>query len=184
MIRRISTLICIVLTLPSTVYAVSAPTQLFGRSIVLSWRESRVRKTIGDNQFSHAQVGRENSIYFSSAGRVFNREVSSEQGTSAAATEQVPDSTRSSRGNPQSAHFEGRTLLVDTEFVSGARRVIIEFDEGFRTCNAKIIYGKNGGAKPIITNSLRHPGLQYEHQSVEVQNLSCAIKDVNVFGGQ
>jgi hypothetical protein len=185
MFRRISTVVCLFLTLPGAVYGAAAPRQLFGRSIVVSWSESQSRRISGDSQFSHAQVRRDDSVYISSAGRAFNRGSSREPGTSTASTELAPDSAKNTRGSFQSVHFEGRTLFVDTELASGARRVIIDFDDAFQTCNARIVYGKEGGgAKPVVTNSARHPGLQYEHQSVEIQNLSCVIKDGNVFGGQ
>ena len=149
----------------------------------MSWSQSLVVKRSDESQPRSTRGGGEDSIYISSAGRVFEI-IRSIRRSSVASSEQAPGSTKDSFGAPQAAHFEGRTLLVDTRFVSGARRIVIDFDDAFQTCNAKVIHGKEAGAKPVITMSWRHPGVLRELKSIEVQNLSCAIKDGNVFGGQ
>jgi hypothetical protein len=179
---RIATLFCILLMVPDTVHGASAPRQLFGRSVVLSWSEHQVAKFSDENRIRSAQVAVYDSVYISDKGRVFSEMARKNRG-SLVAHDQAPDSSKDSSGSSQSARFEGGALVVDTKFLSGAMRVVVDFDEGFKTCNAKVIHGKEDG-KTMKWASWRHPGRLREVQSIEVTNLSCAVKEGNVLGGQ
>jgi hypothetical protein len=67
------------------------------------------------------------------------------------------------------------------EFERGARRVVIDFDGTFSTCQGKVMQGKESGK-----NKMRQVGLNnqpVEVQSVSVSGVSCAIKEGNALGG-
>jgi hypothetical protein len=72
--------------------------------------------------------------------------------------------------------FQGRSIFVYRENVSGARRIAIDFDGA--GCKATVIYGRQGG-KNI---ELQHQGRgQVEISSIQVGTVSCSIRDGNVF---
>ena len=80
-------------------------------------------------------------------------------------------------------HFEGGALLVDNPLIAGARRVSITFDVGYGSCNARVIFGREGGTGPIRQRSVLS-GRRFEVVSIQTSAPSCSIMSGNVFGGQ
>ena len=182
MIRIILRFLLLFLGSADVVYGAGAPKELFGKSVVVSWSENLVAKYSDQVDFQSTHTIVYDSIYISSTGRVFSQTIRRKR-RSSVAREQSPGSSKDSSGSPQSAHFEGSTLMVDTKLVSGALRVTIDFASGFDTCNAKVIHGKENGQE-LKWVSWRRPAALREAQSVEVQGLTCAMKQGNVFDAQ
>src|SRR5258708_1144824 len=64
--------------------AASAPTQLYGKSIRVTWSETRVQRNVGEANFRSVNASHELSVYISSAGRVFSKfQASTRRGTGA-----------------------------------------------------------------------------------------------------
>ena len=64
---------------------------------------------------------------------------------------------------------------------SGATRLAMDFDPGFRSCVPTFTYGKEDGA-PIVWRGV--DDVAYEVISNTVVSSSCEIKDGNLFAGR
>jgi hypothetical protein len=51
----------------------SAPSQLKGKSVALSWTENRIQRSEGHPEFRSVTINMEMAVYVSTEGRVFNR---------------------------------------------------------------------------------------------------------------
>jgi hypothetical protein len=75
-------------------------------------------------------------------------------------------------------NFEGRSVVLYTQFQSGARRITIELDTAGTNCKATVVHGRERGQ-----NIVRRTGVgRAEVISTEVSAVSCSIKEGNVFG--
>lgn len=79
-----------------------------------------------------------------------------------------------------STEFAGHSLIVTSVFESGARRISLEFDDRFTSCQAKVLYGKQAGHSAMrLTNTFR--GQTVEVAAVEISGVTCAVRKGNVF---
>ena len=168
------------LALPPAVSATAAaaPSQLFGKSIVITWSETRTQRNVGEADFRQVNASHNLSVYVSSAGRIFNRLTNTtRRGTGA--TEQVAGS----QGARRVPSFRGKSMEMFAPFQSGGmRHVTVEFDAAFNSCSAQVTYAK----PPGTTSSIAHSPITkrlIEFQSVTPGAASCAIQSGNVFGG-
>jgi hypothetical protein len=94
-----------------------------------------------------------------------------------ASAEQGPGNGAAKVGN---VDFAGHSLIMTSVFESGARRISIEFDDRFTSCQAKVIYGKEAGH-----NTMRHTsmfnGQTVEIGAIQLGGVACSIRDGNMF---
>ncbi|HMA72554.1 MAG TPA: hypothetical protein VKP67_13860 [Xanthobacteraceae bacterium] len=174
------------------------PAPLLGKSVIVSWITNRQQKFEGTDEVAFRSRGSTLSIYISTAGRAFSTEMvvrpaggggrgggRGRGGGAGPTTEstQAPDESRNSTGGTRVVHFDGGALLVDNPLIAGARRVSITFDAGYGSCNARVIFGREGGTGPIRQRSILS-GRRFEVISVQTSAPSCAVRPGNVFGGQ
>jgi hypothetical protein len=161
--------------------AAQAPAQARGKSVLVSWSEDRAAKNIGDTRMRYVRSFHTLVVYVSTAGRVFNRYsagVRTFTGYRTGANEQVAGSA----GGGRSAHFEGRTLLIQNAMPGGGgRRISISFDDKFSSCTASVINGLAPGEtksvrRSVITHSL------YELYSSKPGDVTCETQIGNAFG--
>jgi hypothetical protein len=155
--------------------AIAAPKELYGKSIVVSWTEDRIQRASDQTQFQSMTVAGKFSAYVSSQGRIFSRNTM-QVGRRVGSAERVGD-----EGNSH-VSFAGRSLVAVQMSEHGARRIVVEFDLGFTSCTAEVIRGKETGAASLTANSLIRSGIKVEIQSVKTSNVSCSMRDGNVFG--
>src|SRR5215470_12376663 len=78
--RRISMLkisaatLLILAIVPTGARAAPASAALLGKSVVLTWSETRLQRRLGDQNFRSVNASHNLSMYISSAGRVFVRQ--------------------------------------------------------------------------------------------------------------
>ena len=153
-----------------------APMALRGKSAIVSWSEERAVKRRGAENLRQVRSSHTLQAYISSTGRVFNRYSATGPGGRTGASEQVagsPDARRQAR-------FEGRSLLVENRFKSGARRIAITFDERFASCTATVINGlAQGETKSIRTSVITKQ--EYELYSAKTGPATCEVRNGNVF---
>jgi len=175
------------------------PAPLLGKSVIVSWVTNRQQKFEGTDEVAFRSRGSTLSIYISTAGRAFSKELvvrpgggggrgggrGGRGGGAGPTTEstQAPDESRNSTGGTRVVHFERGALLVDNPLIAGARRVSITFDAAYNSCNARVIFGREGGTGPIRQRSILS-GRRFEVISVQTSAPSCAVRPGNVFGGQ
>ena len=157
--------------------AAAAPAGLIGKSVVMSWTETRVQRPAGEVNWRSVNVSHTLSVYISSAGRVFSKfSATTRRGTGD--NEQV-----SGQGGNRVPSFSGNTMTIVAAQQGIARHIAAEFSGDFSTCTASVIRGKESGAasgfaKSVIT------GQRIEIQSVTTSGASCSVRAGNVFGGE
>jgi len=168
-------------TLAAASAAAEVPRQLYGKSVAVSWTETRSQRFVGEGTgFRTVTPNFQISIYFSTAGRSFSRIAASSRGGGGSLDNIGPKGV-STTGGLRLAQFHGNSLVGSAEFRGGARRVAVNFDSGFDSCSAQVIIGKQVGARTMVMRLL---GSQrnVEIESASAGPASCSIRNGNVFG--
>lgn len=155
----------------------AAPAQLSGKSIIVSWSETRVQRGVGEINWRSVNASHSLSVYISSAGRVFSR-FSATTRRGSGSNEQV-----SGGGGSRVPSFSGNSMTIVAPSQGMARRIAVEFGDGFSSCTASVIRGKESGASSGFGTSLI-TGQRIETQSVTTSGASCSLRAGNVFGGE
>jgi hypothetical protein len=166
--------------LASQSYAASAPEQLKGKSIVVSWTESRQQKNVGWNNFRTVNASHQLSIYISTKGRVFSRQTNSTR-AGTGSTEQVAGEGGGGPYSTRTPSFGGQSMTVIGENKGGARRAVIDFDASFTSCKAKASTAFEAGKTSVSFSPITHQ--RVEIKSVITSGESCSIQSGNVLGG-
>jgi hypothetical protein len=166
--------------------AIAAPQQLYGKSVVISWREDRQQRVGGDDQIRPVGVSAEMRVYVSEAGRAFSRLtmlVMNKHGHLKSGNADAVDGVGSGpKGNfARTVNFNGATMIVgQPRGAGGAQQVLVRFDSGFQTCSAQVIVGRSSKSGSISTTSLIN-GQHVEIFSVAASGESCHVQSGNVF---
>jgi hypothetical protein len=120
------------LVFPMKAKAADFPSQLWGRSIIVSLSVN------GGNQPS--SVDSQLIVYISGAGRTFGRMTAG--GARSALSE--PGRIDSIVSTTISVYFEKGALLADAKMISGAISFAIAFDPMYATCTARAIFEGDG----------------------------------------
>jgi hypothetical protein len=165
----------------------AAPAALLNKSITVTWSESRDMKDV-DNRASHRVVHRTMGIYVSSTGRMFMQKsavavVRNSRWTAQSASSHGPGGSIKTSNAQAHAGRElrivGRSLVETVKFDSGARRVEIKFDDGFRACSVHVVYGKEGNT-PIVSRGMTTR--LHAVTSLDIGAQTCSVRDGNMFG--
>ena len=162
--------------------AIAAPAQLYGKSVVVTWTEERDQRVKGDELVRNVGRNGQFSVYLSAGGRPFSRMSYSFARARGGAKSGSKDAVggESSGGN-RSVVFQGNALSVGMSMSGGARRILVNFDNGFQSCNAQVLTGKAEGADRIHAKSMIG-GHHVEILSVKTGPASCRVQEGNVFG--
>jgi hypothetical protein len=160
--------------------AIAVPAGLLGKSVIISFSTNWVVTLDGDSHTTHLNASHQISVYMSRAGRAFSK-VSSVARGFRGLTSYGRDTERAPGDKNANVHFEGGTLLVDFKLGSGARRIVVTFDDRYSGCSARVLHGKEKGTPMRNVNLAGRP--QTIH-SIEAVSPSCSIKDGNVFATQ
>jgi hypothetical protein len=170
-------LLCLTATMFHATSTPAAPAQLQGKSIVVSWTEQRAQKPVGAAHLRSVSVALSFTVYVSTVGRVFTR-VGNVLGT----RDQV-----GSRGGPASTRhiqFQARGFTTTAMLGGGARRIVVDFGEGYGTCSARVIVAKEAGSSVIVAPHIAGKGTKIEIHSVTTGGATCSIRSGNVFAGE
>jgi hypothetical protein len=181
---RISAFLFFSVALPGTV-AAAIPTQLYGKSVVISIDDARTTRHVGEDKATSINESYTFSIYVSTAGRTFVRSdvtLVNRKGSHSGAIDTGPGGGPIGTTTASNVQLSGDSMILTLRRVSGARRITATFDAAFGSCNATVIDGKEGN-KPIITKD-RFSGKLYEALSIQSSVTGCSVRDGNVFGGE
>jgi hypothetical protein len=159
--------------------AASAPDALKGKSVVLTWTETRQQRNVGEPSFYSVNASRSLSIYVSTAGRVFSRATSSTRSGSGT-IEQAPGEGGGAYPT-RTALFGGQTMTLIGETKGGARRTLIEFDASFASCSARVALAFQSGKTSVSLSLITKKYV--EIKSVTMSGTSCSVKSGNVLAG-
>jgi hypothetical protein len=165
--------------LSANAYAGSAPKELYGKSIIVSWSEHRSQRNLGQPNFRDINVPLSHTIYISATGRFFDR-FAATSGGGEAAHETIGANTTSIGDGPKQIQFRGRTMTLTASSKGGlARRSSLQFNEGFTACEAHIVFAKQAGSNIVAAINLSRQ--QMEIRSVTISGVTCSVRDGNVF---
>jgi hypothetical protein len=169
------------LLLPLCREAAGAPTQLYGKSVVISYTGTINARPVGSNEpYRPRSFSKQLSVYVSSAGRPFMRNSSSAGRGGSGSLDQVGASGVNQSGGASSVQFQGRSLVIVFMYQGGAAHIQADFDPAFASCTADVIRAKATGNSTRIAKGLT-TGTSYEVESSTTSGVSCSIKDGNVF---
>ena len=160
--------------------ALATPSQLYGKSVIVSWQEDRVQTTDRDAQPTSVTGSGQLSVYISEAGRPFSRvtmSVTNRRGTRSGNRDAVQG-----EGSARSFSFNGNTMSASMPRGSaGAMQISVTFESGFQSCSARVVTGKTGGAQFTRVKSMI-TGTEHDFYSVKTSGESCRVQTGNVFG--
>lgn len=171
-----------ILALPmASSVAQAAPSQLYGKSVIVSWQEDRQQTTAGDAQVRSISASAELSVYISDVGRPFSRvsmSVTNRRGRTRSGNRDAVQG----EGSARSFGFHGNTMSASMpRGNAGAMQVLVTFDSGFQGCSARVITGRAGGAQFTRVKSMVISG-EVDIYSVRTSGESCRVQSGNVFG--
>lgn len=126
----------LVMLLATQAHAAGAPEALKGKSVVVTWTETRQQRYVGQPNFYSVNGSVSMSVYVSTAGRVFSRRTMSTRSGSGT-IEQAPGEGGGAYPT-RTALFGGQTMTLIGETKGGAYRTLIEFDASFASCSARV----------------------------------------------
>jgi hypothetical protein len=158
---------------PASPARADAPRQLYNKTIQISWTVDQVAHT-ADGQSRNRAIAANQTIYVSSAGRLFMRS-SRVNGTKSSQSEMAPGASQNGSGESAGVRFQGNQLIGTTAFAQGARQFVATFDGGFSSCKVTVSFGRDGGG-------LKRVGITGEMltiDSMKPHGESCVIRDGN-----
>jgi hypothetical protein len=177
MISKSFAVIGVLMLLSLAAYAGSAPKELYGKSIIVTWGEHRSQREFGAANFREVNFGLSRTIYVSTKGQWFSRFAAGSQSHESIGTSGTPLG-----GGLRGVQFSGQSITVTSASNGGiGRRITINFNESFSTCEANVIFAKQTGSDVVITHNLTTGVAAGEIRSATVTSTSCSVRDGNVF---
>jgi len=146
-----------------------------GKSVVVNWTETRSQRDGDQTEWRNVSASHTLSVYVSTAGRAFTRQVNSTKRGSG-----TLDQVSGQAGNAN-ASFDGQSMTFIRENRGGARRVVVRFDGSFTSCTASAGTGFESGKTHISVSPITKK--QVEIRSITMGSVSCSVQAGNVLGG-
>jgi hypothetical protein len=133
-------------------------------------------------EFTERSVSHTLSAYISTEGRVFAKRTAYSSGSGKRRGSGSISGVGENKGGVQQAQIRGQSLVITDRFISGgARMARIDFDQGFASCTANVILGRES-AQAVVHGRSLVSGQALEIKSAKVTDTSCAVRSGNVFG--
>jgi hypothetical protein len=153
----------------------AAPNALIGKSVTVSWNETRSQRDVGaESAFHPVSIPFTFTMYYGTGGHVFKRMFT------VAASRRASGSEDKVGGGGAAISFSGNKMIGTNSFGGAARRIEITFDGNFSSCAAQVVTAKLAGAKTAVVKSIATGGM-IEFESVSAGSASCAIAQGNPF---
>jgi hypothetical protein len=174
LVRKIVVGVVALLSVPPGA-AAAPPGALIGKSITVSWNETRSQRDVGvESAFHPVSIPFTFTVYFGTGGHVFKRMFAvAASGRTSGAEDKVG-------GGGAAVSFSGNTMVGTNSFGGAARRVQVTFDGNFSSCSAQVVTAKLAGAKTAVVKSIATGGM-VEFESVSAGSASCSIAQGNPF---
>lgn len=160
----------------STGLSFAAPQSFYGKTLRVTWNETRSQRVQGEGEFKSSSVPLSFTVYVSSKGQIFRR-LTSSSSHATGSKDRVGASGADSQG-AGSVSFQGNTLVYTANNGGLGRRLRVTFDGG-SSCSAEVLTGTSG-SQAVRSNAT---GKMMEVQSVSAGAASCSVQDGNAFAG-
>jgi hypothetical protein len=158
--------------------AIAAPQSLYGKTLRVTWNESRSQRVQGEGEFKSVSIPLSYTVYVSSKGQLFKRLTSTtSSGRQSASKDRVGASGADSQGSGN-VSFQGNTVIATANNGGLGRRIRIAFDGG-SSCSAEVLTGKAGAGVATVRSNAT--GKMMEFVSVSAGAASCSVQDGNAF---
>jgi len=180
---KIITCIALAALAASTSVALAAPQSFYGKTLRVTWNETRSLRPQGEGTgFSSQSIAMSYTVYTSSKGQLFKRLTSTRSnsgkgGPRTGSKERVGASGSNAEGGG-STSFQGNTLIHTANNNGLGRRIRITFDGG-SSCSAEVLTGKAGSG--VVQFRSIATGKMMEMESVSAGSASCSVQDGNGF---
>jgi streptogramin lyase len=172
--RLIAIVAVLLLPAGSNVALAEPPAELLGKSVVVTWSDTRSQRD-GDNPDFHTVNGSHVlSVYISTAGRVFIRQTNTTRRGSGT-VDQAPGES-----GPRTASFDSQSMTVVGRTRGGAQRTLAVFDNGFTRCSATTGLHFEDGRTSVSISPIS--GRRVEMRSATVNSVGCSLQSGNVLG--
>jgi hypothetical protein len=165
-----------------TCAAQAAPKELYGKSITVSWNETRSQRDGQSGPFQSVSIPFTLVYYVSSEGRLFVR-ATAKGGSGAgfgSADVAGPGGGNDIRGG-RGIEFNGNRIVSNSSFNgAAARHTEISFDANFASCTARVVTAISKGARTAVVRSIATGG-NVEFESVSAGPASCSVTAGNPF---
>ena len=179
--RSVPGLLVIAVLLAGTVPAAAqAPAALRGKSITVSWTESRSQRDAGQTVFRPVTLPFDFTVYVSSEGRAFKRLTSQSASRRHVGTKEGVGSGRASSEGLTAIAIRGNTIVNSNTSGGLGRRIQITMDSSFSSCTAQVVSGKPPGSKVVAVRSVATKNM-VEFESVSAGPATCSIRAGNAF---
>lgn len=162
----------------STSGALAAPQSLYGKTLRVTWNETRSQRVAGTGEFRSRSIPLSYTLYVSSKGQLFKRLTStSASGKHTGSKDRVGASGSDSQGSGNIS-FSGNTIISTGTNGGLGRRIRITVDGG-SSCSAEVLTGKTGSGVATVRSNAT--GQMMEFESVSAGAASCSIQEGNAF---
>jgi hypothetical protein len=159
----------------------AAPQGLYGKTVTVSWNETRSQRDGQSGPFQSVSIPFSNVYYISTQGHIFLR--STAKGGSGAGFGSVEVvGTGAPKGYADARNVTFTSKGWASSLVSGAmrRHTEVAFDGGFTSCSARVVTAIQSGSKTAVTRSIATGG-NVEFESVSAGPASCSVVNGNAF---
>jgi hypothetical protein len=163
----------------STAGYAATPQALYGKSITVSWLETRSQRDGQSGPFKPIGLPFTSVFYVSTEGRLFTRSSTRSPG-GAGSVDKVGTSGSNAAGDARNVSFSGNKIVSNVASQGAGRHTEISFDPGFSSCTAQVITAIPKGAKTAVVRSMT-TGNIVEFESVSAGPASCSIASGNPF---
>jgi hypothetical protein len=160
------------------------PPELLGKSVVVTWSESRVQRDESEANFKSVHATQNLSLYIGTTGRVFSR-MTFTTGLGSGHIDHVQEKLAPDpKFRERDATFSGQSMTVVLPFRQGGmRRLLIDFGDKFDNCSAKPSYVTEAGSPTSLGRSpITHKLVEFK--SITMSDATCSILSRNVFGNE
>jgi hypothetical protein len=180
----LSAFVMLMIQNPSDAVEALPPQSLLGKSVVVTWSESRVQRAEGEANFKEVHATHNMSVYVGSSGRIFSR-LTNTMGLGSGRIDHIQErSAGAPKFRERATTFSGQSMMVVQPFRQGGmRRLVIDFRDNFDNCSAKVSYVKEAGS---LTSLARSPITKQmvEIKSIEMSGETCSVLTRNVFSDE
>ena len=161
-----------------TTNAVAAPQSFYGKTLRVSWDETRSQRVAGETAFKSVSLPFVYSVYTSGKGQLFKRMSSASASRGANWTKDRVGTSGSDSEGSGAVSFQGNTLIATMNNRGLGRRISITYDGG-SSCSAQVISGKSGSG--VSSTHSNATGKTLELESVSAGTASCSVQEGNAF---
>ncbi len=178
--KSVSASLAIALLLASAPAFAQAPAPLRGKSITVTWTETRSQRDAGQTAFRPVSLPFDFTVYVSSEGRAFKRLTSTSASGRRTGTNEGVGAGRATADRVTAIEIRGNSIVHNVSSGGLGRRIQVTIDSSFSGCSAQVVTGKQSGAKVVATRSVATGGT-VEFESVSAGPATCSIRAGNAF---